>query len=182
MMEAILKNEEKRSLALEDLKQAINRNDEAIHTLKDQMKTLLESHHSHQLENVESTQEKSDFKEEKHDKVEIVAVDKKNGDSERDPEKMIHHLKKRRARNAQKKRNIDVESPSFGQFPDSTSEKHDSAAAPKSIGPLLNGPRHLDTCLPRSMAWRLRFVNLWMVSLRAHLERVPLPSIWDEFF
>ncbi|KAJ8548131.1 hypothetical protein K7X08_021367 [Anisodus acutangulus] len=45
--------------------------------------------------------------------------------------------------NAQKKRKIDVASPSFGRFPDSTSETHDSTAAPESIGPQTSGPRTL---------------------------------------
>jgi len=40
MLEAILEYEEKQSLALEDLKQALHRNDETIRTLEDQMTSL----------------------------------------------------------------------------------------------------------------------------------------------
>ncbi|XP_070022384.1 uncharacterized protein [Nicotiana sylvestris] len=64
MLEAILENEEKQSLTLEDLKQGLTQNDEDIRTLKDQMKILVEAHYAHQLESVERSQEESDFEEE----------------------------------------------------------------------------------------------------------------------
>ncbi|XP_070035563.1 WEB family protein At5g16730, chloroplastic-like [Nicotiana tomentosiformis] len=64
MLEVILENEEKQSLALEDLKQALSQNDDNIRTLKNQMKILVEAHYAHQLESVERDQEESDIEEE----------------------------------------------------------------------------------------------------------------------
>lgn len=64
MLEAILENKEKQSLALEDLKQALHQNDETIRTLEDQMKSLIDSHYAYQFESVERGQEESDFEEE----------------------------------------------------------------------------------------------------------------------
>jgi len=64
MLEAILENEEKQSLALEDLKQSLTQNDDNIRTLENQMKILVEAHYAHQLESVERDQEESDFEEE----------------------------------------------------------------------------------------------------------------------
>ncbi|XP_060179545.1 uncharacterized protein LOC132609529 isoform X2 [Lycium barbarum] len=66
-------------------------------------------------------------------------VIKKDGDREKGPEKPIHPLKKRAAGNAQKKRNIDVASPSFGRFPDSTGETSGSTAAAEPMEPLRDG-------------------------------------------
>ncbi|XP_070040443.1 WEB family protein At3g02930, chloroplastic-like [Nicotiana tomentosiformis] len=64
MLEAILQNEEKQSLALEDLKQALHQNNETIHTLEDQMKSLIEAHYAYQFESVERGQEASNSEEE----------------------------------------------------------------------------------------------------------------------
>ncbi|XP_070049048.1 uncharacterized protein [Nicotiana tomentosiformis] len=64
MLEAILENEEKQILALEDLKQSLTQNDDDIRTLKNQIKILVEAHYAHQLESVERDQEESDIEEE----------------------------------------------------------------------------------------------------------------------
>ncbi|XP_060186437.1 uncharacterized protein LOC132615858 [Lycium barbarum] len=91
MLETILEKVEKQDLAVKDLRQAINCNDKAIHTLEDQMKLLAQIHNAQQLEDVESRQEsgqnmnfsKGGFLqalnnpqlEESLDKVEVVSQD-----------------------------------------------------------------------------------------------------------